>query len=351
MYNKNNDENQEQYNGDKYYQSVFNKFDKNKSGGIEQFEMRHILKSEDDVPEEVSKIIFDNADTNEDGVLDPNEFNCMIKDKKNKSIFTRYVNIYIRYVLPRKKRIHINEDCIDGVYEEHYTWWPPPLILIIISAIELTLFIVDETSSRLGPTATLLIYDPFRREEAWRFFTYMLVHIGFTHITINIIVQLFLGFPLEMVHKWRVMIVYFSGVVAGSLGTSIMDPGTYLAGASGGVYALLTGHIGTIFMNWNEMCFPVLQVGLYILIIMFDVGDSVYNRYVQKTGENIGYVAHFCGAIAGLLVGIWNLKNFVPSKKETYIWWAALTIYIIFMGIMVLLNVFWKDHFIYTNVI
>lgn len=43
-----------------------------------------------------------------------------------------------------------------------------------------------------------------------------------------------LGIPLEMVHKWwRVLLVYFAGVIAGSLGTSITDPDTFLAGASG----------------------------------------------------------------------------------------------------------------------
>lgn len=353
MHNKVNDqdeEEQEKYNEDRYYQSIFNKFDKNKSGGIEQLEMQQILESEDDVPEAVSRKIFTAADRNEDGVLDPNEFQCMIKDKTYKSVFTRYINIYIRYVLPRKKRIGIRGDCVDGVYEEHYTWCPPPVMLILISALELTLFIMDQTSPGLGPSAKLFIYNPFKRNEAWRFLTYMLVHIGYTHITINIIVQLFLGFPLEMVHKWRVMIVYLSGVVAGSLGTSIMDPSTYLAGASGGVYALITGHVGTIFMNWNEMCIPAVQLGLFIFVIVFDVGNSIYSRYVQGTEDNIGYIAHVSGAIAGLLVGIWNLKNFVPSKKETYIWWAALTIYIIFMGTMILLNLFWKEHFMYTNV-
>ena len=33
--------------------------------------------------------------------------------------------------------------------------------------------------------------------------------------------------------------VYIAGVLSGSLATSLTDPGVYLAGASGGVYALL----------------------------------------------------------------------------------------------------------------
>ena len=64
--------------------------------------------------------------------------------------------------------------------------------------------------------------------------------------------QLLLGIPLEMVHnEWRVLIIYFAGVLAGSLGTSIVHPDARLAGASPGVYSMLTAHLATIIMvNW-----------------------------------------------------------------------------------------------------
>jgi rhomboid-related protein 1/2/3 len=69
------------------------------------------------------------------------------------------------------------------------------------------------------------------------------------HLVVNLLVQLLLGIPLEMVHHWwRVLIVYIAGVVAGSLATSVTDPYTRLAGASGGVYAVLLAHIATIVM-------------------------------------------------------------------------------------------------------
>ena len=46
--------------------------------------------------------------------------------------------------------------------------------------------------------------------------------------------------------------VYISGVLAGSLGTSLTDPDTYLAGASGGVYALIAAHLATMLLNFRE---------------------------------------------------------------------------------------------------
>ena len=68
------------------------------------------------------------------------------------------------------------------------------------------------------------------------------------------IVQIFLGIPLEIVHgPLRLSGIYVAGAVSGSLLTSMTDSGTYLAGASGGVYALLLAHLPTIIMNCREM--------------------------------------------------------------------------------------------------
>jgi len=47
------------------------------------------------------------------------------------------------------------------------------------------------------------------------------------------------------------MLVYLSGVLAGSLWTSVIIPNVYLSGASGGVYALITAHLGTVIMNYR----------------------------------------------------------------------------------------------------
>ena len=105
------------------------------------------------------------------------------------------------------------------------------------------------------PYCSHLIYNPNKREEAWRYVSYRsagsmldiiisnnnacvgsLVHSGLFHVTFNTLVQLVLGIPLEMVHgAWRVAAVYTSGVLAGSLWTSAVKPGVFLSGASGGV--------------------------------------------------------------------------------------------------------------------
>jgi hypothetical protein len=37
--------------------------------------------------------------------------------------------------------------------------------------------------------------------------------------------------------------------IRGSLWTSIVKPGVFLSGGSGGVYALIMSHLGTVIMN------------------------------------------------------------------------------------------------------
>lgn len=77
----------------------------------------------------------------------------------------------------------------------------------------------------------------------------MFVHAGVIHILINLIVQIFIGFSLEMRNAWwRVAIVYVAGVLAASMGHSIMEPDYCLRGASGGVYAIITAHVAVAIM-------------------------------------------------------------------------------------------------------
>ena len=45
-----------------------------------------------------------------------------------------------------------------------------------------------------------LIFSPKKRAEIWRFYTYQFLHAGFPHIFGNVLMQLFLGIPLELVH-------------------------------------------------------------------------------------------------------------------------------------------------------
>ena len=49
-----------------------------------------------------------------------------------------------------------------------------------------------------------------------------------------------------------------------------------LSGVSGGVYALITAHLGTVIMNHREMSQPWVRVGVVTITAATDVGVYVY---------------------------------------------------------------------------
>ena len=123
-------------------------------------------------------------------------------------------------------------------YSDMYKCWPPPWFIILVSLLELIVFCyywmargqpgyVDWPQLGEGGWSDLtldsvLAYCPERKRELWRFISYLLVHSSWWHLAFNLFIQTVLGIPLEMVHgSGRVAIIYMSGVLAGSLATSV----------------------------------------------------------------------------------------------------------------------------------
>jgi len=210
------------------------------------------------------------------------------------------------------------------------------------------------------PYCSMLIYNPHRRWEAWRFFTYMFVHIGINHFVFNMIMQILVGVFLEMQQEgwqgsFRVMTVYFSGVIAGSLGTSLSDPQTYIAGASGGCYALIAAHLATLALNWQEdsavkikkvIHQPLTRIIRMIFIVFLTVHDlalAMYFRFYLKEESQTGFMGHFCGALAGLLVGIFILDNRRVQAWEPAVQWISLTIFTLLLTFTIVWNIFGNE--------
>ncbi|XP_046660850.1 protein rhomboid isoform X1 [Homalodisca vitripennis] len=220
-------------------------------------------------------------------------------------------------------------------YADNYTCYPPPFFILFVTVVELGFFsyytISNGEINPSGPVPidSVFIYRPDKRLELWRFFFYMVLHAGWLHLLFNLLVQLLVGLPLEMVHgSLRIGTVYMAGVLAGSLGTSVFDTDVYLVGASGGVYALLAAHLANVLLNYSNMEFGTVRlVGIFV-VASADVGFAVYDRYAAETlGPPVSYVAHLTGALAGLTIGLLVLKNFEQKLHEQLIWWVALGVY------------------------
>lgn len=236
-------------------------------------------------------------------------------------------------------------------YADHYSCCPPPLFIIFITLVELGFFtyysvVMGEVNpSGPVPIESVFIYRPDKRGEIWRFFLYMVLHAGWLHLLFNLLVQVLVGLPLEMVHgSTRIGAVYMAGVLAGSLGTSVFDTDVYLVGASGGVYALLAAHLANVLLNYNNMEFGIVRLMGIFVVASADVGFAIYDRYAaEQVGPPVSYVAHLTGALAGLTIGLLVLKNFEQKLHEQLIWWVALGVYAACTLFAVLFNVFNPD--------
>ncbi|XP_071442954.1 protein rhomboid-like [Hetaerina americana] len=152
----------------------------------------------------------------------------------------------------------------------------------------------------------LLLYDPHRRWEAWRFATYMLLHTGALHLALNVAIQVVLATPLEAEQgHLRTGLVYFGGGLGGSLTTSMLEPEIYIVGASGGVYALLISQLANVLLNFRRLRYKAYRAVAVVVISLADIAFSVYH-FVRRGNEcpRIGWAAHTGGALAGLLLGL-----------------------------------------------
>ncbi|XP_059149666.1 rhomboid-related protein 2-like [Physella acuta] len=320
--------------------------------------------------ERIDKLLND-ADRNKDQKLSYFEFSKMFMyqlTKKERESFRRVMKSALATIIPVNKR----EDFI-----ANYTCCPPPIFIPLISIVEIAVFVyyvLDmkkrgfETTATSGvPMYSPLIYLANRRYEAWRFLSYMLIHNGYLHITSNVVIQMLFGLPLEMIHKWwRVAILYFLGGITGCLANSVADLRVNLAGASGGVYALIGAHIAAIIINWSEMnyhamditnskkkvCISILRLVLcapfrlaaIFVIVVPDTGLALYRRFSAPASNRTGVIAHIGGLQTGLLLGILVLKNLNTSTWERYLGWLFLLAFLCFFVFCCLVNGFIKEY-------
>lgn len=258
-------------------------------------------------------------------------------------------------------------------YADTFKCWPPPYFIMLVSVIEVVVFVyhlLTNPPNSSVPIDSIFIYRPDKKHEVWRFLLYMLLHAGWFHLTFNLIVQVLIGIPLEMVHgSGRIACIYLAGVLAGSLGTSIFDSNAYLVGSSGGVYALLAAHLANIMLNYSNMEYGIVRLLAILLFGEFcgklggektfsnifsrlascDVGFAIYSRYESEpfsTIPSVSFVAHVTGAVAGLTIGLIVLKNFEQRLHEQLLWWIALGIYCACIIFAIIFNIMNSGNFV-----
>ncbi|XP_016784544.1 rhomboid-related protein 1 isoform X3 [Pan troglodytes] len=134
---------------------------------------------------------------------------------------------------------------------------PPPVFMASVTLAQIIVFLCYGARLNKWVLQTYhpeymkspLVYHPGHRARAWRFLTYMFMHVGLEQLGFNALLQLMIGVPLEMVHGLlRISLLYLAGVLAGSLTVSITDMRAPVVGGSGGVYALCSAHLANVVM-------------------------------------------------------------------------------------------------------
>lgn len=289
---------------------------------------------------EKCKSTIQRADSNRDGYIEYDEFLRFVRIKSTRSRGATVLRRGALAVLPRGAKSLENRR-----YIEEYSCWPPPLFMLIITLAEIITFIIYAVDMQLPitgsgpcPIYSPLVFNPQRRYEAWRFLTYGLIHSGWVHLVNNLLVQMVLGLLLEMVHRWRIILIYMAGVAAGALANSLYLPTYYLAGASGGVYAVEYAHLSNVILNWSSMEYPLLQLLMILLVMSLDLGYAIWDTYASAETAT-GHMAHLGGAVAGVLVGVLVLRNLEVEKWETYCKWISLGLFGALIACGVLLQI------------
>ena len=157
-----------------------------------------------------------------------------------------------------------------------------------------------------------LIFNAYQikhHKEGWRFFSYALIHDGWSHLIINMLVLYSFGDVVEIFLKFYFgtkSYIYFFLLYIGGIIFSILfdfyknkDNVYYNAvGASGAVSAIVFSSIilypgGSIYLFFIPIPIPSAIFGILYL---------VYSAYMGKRAkDNVGHNAHFWGAIFGVI--------------------------------------------------
>ncbi|XP_070580348.1 rhomboid-related protein 3-like isoform X1 [Ptychodera flava] len=328
------------------WKPLFDQFDEEGNGVISMGDFDTILNHyglRNELDQHKLNRLKTTIEENRDGYISYQEFVNVMSEKRtlsfsiavrdgdyDESCQSRYNQLSCR----QKMLKNIADEVLTNNYDRKtyvagYSCCPPPIFMIFISCLEIGVYAFYAMDAKRGvendegiienaevdyltgpiPENSPFLYKPAKRLELWRFITYILIHAGLEHLLFNIVIQLILGVPLEMVHgAVRVGSIYFVGVLAGSLGTSVLDMQIYLCGASGGSYALLAGHLANVILNFSEMHFGILRLILVFLLASVDVGFAIWRRYAGR-GIPTAYVAHFSGAVVGATIGLLVLRT------------------------------------------
>ena len=169
-------------------------------------------------------------------------------------------------------------------------------LLLVLNGI---MFYWLETHGGSANELTLLVYGakwaPFiyDHNEWWRLVSAAFLHIGWTHILMNMVSLWVLGRPLERgIGSIRFLFIYLGGAIGGNALSLLLAPDVISAGASTAIFGLMGAWVivGLRTHNWGQVAQMAVMVGI--------------NLVSNLTQPEVDLWGHLGGFLGGLLVAV-----------------------------------------------
>ncbi|MEH7236022.1 rhomboid family intramembrane serine protease [Bacillus sp. JJ1562] len=202
-----------------------------------------------------------------------------------------------------------------------------PFFTYILIAIQLIMFAILELNGGSTNTETLLKYgakENFRilNGEWWRFFTPMILHIGFIHLLMNTFALYYLGTEVERLYgKFRFLMIYVFAGFVGSLASFVFNT-NISAGASGAIFGCF-GALLFFGTAYPSLFFRTMGPNI--------IGIIIINLVLGFMIPGIDNSGHIGGLVGGFLAA--SIVHF-PKRKELAKRLGGLVVTMVTVGVL-----------------
>ncbi|MDQ0218313.1 rhomboid family intramembrane serine protease [Peribacillus cavernae] len=174
-----------------------------------------------------------------------------------------------------------------------------PFFTYVFIILQVAVFLLMEARGGSANSSTLIEfgakYNPLILQgEWWRFFTPIVIHIGFLHLLMNTISLYFIGPEVERIYgRLRFLFIYLFAGFAGVLG-SFLQNSNISAGASGAIFGCF-GALLYFGIAHPRLFFRTMGTNV-IILILFNLGYGFSVDGVDNAGHVGGLVGGFLAA-------------------------------------------------------